>query len=150
MLPIGFKQSETMRGYLRFLDEPGKERAVRFDCTYEITDWNLFLKTGETRLTGKFTCEDFVSDALMSGKLVILPVRRKLLIYDFTFPGPDGRSLHFEGEKRVEFLRILKTMRILYSRLLDGQKVIATGVIRFEWRDFPKFMASVKPTRLRR
>jgi len=144
MIPVGFKQSETMRGYLRFLDAPEKEREVRFDCTYEVVDWSACLSTGETSLSGTFTCEDFVAEAPMAGKLFIDPLRRRKLIYDFTIDGPDSRPLRFYGEKRIDFLHLLSSMTTLYARLMDGDKVIATGVIRFELRDLPAFLASVR------
>jgi len=149
MLPIGFKQTETMKGYLRFLDDARQERSTRFDCDFALVDWGAFVDTGETELTGRFNCEGFVSDAPFSGKLFIDPFRKKRLTYDFTFEGPDDKHYRFYGEKRIEFLRFPQTISTLYSRLEEGGGVVATGVLWFDFRTLPAYVASLRPVLLK-
>jgi hypothetical protein len=148
MLPYGFKQTETMKGYLRFLDSPDRERATRFDCEFAVIDWLAFLQTGETRLTGKFTSQDFVLEAPFEGKLFIDPFRSKKLVYEFPFDGPEGKRCVFYGEKRLEFLRFPQTITTLYSRLSLDDRVIATGILYFDLFDLPAFLLSLRPVKL--
>lgn len=148
MLPFGIKQSETLTGAFRFVEEPDKERSASFDAQFAVVDWAAMAKAGTTKLTGKFTCEGFVNDAPFEGTLDIDPLRRRKLIYDFTFKDAAGAEIHFEGEKRIDFLNIPKTMTTLYCRLSRKEKVIATGVMHFDIRDLPAFLASIRPVRL--
>jgi hypothetical protein len=148
MIPFGIKQSETIKGSLRFVDSPGQERAARFDAQFAVTDWAAMMRSGTTRLTGTFTCEGLADSAPFEGTLDIDPLRRQKLIYLFDFKANDGSTVRFEGEKRLDFLNLPKTMTTLYCRLLAGDKVIASGVMHFDVRDLPAFMASLRPFKL--
>lgn len=149
MIPIGFKTTETMRGYLRFLDDARRQKPTVFDCEFAVRDWSAFIATGETELTGRFSCAGLISDAPLSGKLYIDPFRRKLLIYDFTFERADGRVFRFYGEKRIRFLFFPKTITTLYSRLETEGNVVATGVLYFDLKELPAFIANLRPVLLK-
>ena len=148
MLPVGFKQTDTMRGTMRFVKDPERERVFEFTCDYVMNDWAKFVADGTTQLSGTVRCEGLARNAAMTGTLRIDPLRSRRLVYEFTFPAAGRKRLRFLGEKRVDLFDPVASMTTLYGQLFDRDAVIATGVLRFDVKELPAFLLSLRPVKI--
>jgi len=80
----------------------------------------------------------------MSGTLVIDPLIRKELIYDFTFQGDDGSQYQFSGKKNVRFLDPVSSMTTLNGKISKDGKHFADAELRFHLLELPAFLLSFR------
>ena len=142
---IGFSQKEILRGGFRFLDAPEKERSVRLDVEFMITDWKAWLNSGQAPVRGTMSCEGFSADAPVTGSLLVDPIRRRMLAYDLSFTVPDRSPLRFYGEKRLDLLRPATTVTTLHARIEEEGLVIATGTLKLDLKDIWELVKSFRP-----
>jgi hypothetical protein len=133
---------EVMDGKLRIGDEV---RPFRFDFDVRGTKL-LMLIHWLGVMTGSVTIGGFVADTPATGELETAPVLGWMR-YAFTFNGPSGEQLRFDGKKRIRFLFFGWT--VLRGSVADatGQE-IGQGVLHFSYRrHFWPFLRSFRTVR---
>ena len=97
---LGFSFRELMAGKIRM---GAQTRAMRFDFKVRGPTQLILLWHWLGKMTGTVTIDGFVSDAQATGELETAPIRGWMR-YEFTFDGPDGEQLHFDGRKKIRFI----------------------------------------------
>ncbi len=139
----GLTFREVMDGRLRMGSEV---RPFRFDFAVRGTKL-LMLIHWLGVMTGSVTIGGFVADVPATGELETAPIRGWMR-YAFTFKGPSGEQLRFDGRKRIRFLFFGWT--VLRGSVTDasGQE-IGQGILRFSYRrHFWPFLRSFRTTRV--
>jgi hypothetical protein len=96
-------------------------------------------------MTGSVNIDGFVSDAPATGELETAPIRGWMK-YRFSFKGPRGEHLRFEGRKKIRF--ILFGWTTLYGTIYNGSNEIGRGVLHFRYtRHFIPMLLSMRATR---
>ena len=136
----GFHFHETMQGtYTR----DGVERPLKFSLEARASSWLQHLRDRKARINGTITADGLASECAIDGELVIDPLVKRIIRYDFSFTGDDGKAYRFAGQKDVSFLDLANTMTTLPAEIFDGAaQPIATALVRFDKRDLPSFLAS--------
>jgi hypothetical protein len=135
----GFHFHETMQGtYTR----DGVERPMKFSLEARAGSWLQHLRDRKARINGTIDAEGLASDRAIDGELTIDPVIKRIIRYDFTFTGDDGRPYRFTGQKDVSILDLANSMTTLPAEIFDGDKAIAKALVKFDKKDLPSFLAS--------
>jgi hypothetical protein len=121
-------------------------RAMRFDFTVRGPTMLVLLWHWLGTMTGAVTIDGFVADAPATGELETAPIRGWMR-YDFTFTGPNGEQLRFDGRKRIRFIFFGWT--VLRGAVTDatGQE-LGRAVLHFKYhRHFLPMLISMRPIR---
>lgn len=97
---LGFSFRELMAGKIRMGDSM---RAMRFDFKVRGPTQLILLWHWLGTMTGTVTIDGFVTDAQATGELETAPIRGWMR-YAFTFEGPAGEQLRFDGRKKIRFI----------------------------------------------
>ncbi|GAA5173138.1 hypothetical protein GCM10023321_74080 [Pseudonocardia eucalypti] len=96
-------------------------------------------------LTGRLRAPGIADDVPVTGTLRIAPLNAARTIgYDCSFSLPDGRRLRLAGAKTIELAHPLRSMTTLPVTLTEGEKRLGDGVLRFDLRDLPSFLAGFR------
>ena len=138
MLGLSFR--ELMAGKIR-IDE--QLRAMRFDFTVRGPSQLMLLWHWLGAMTGTVTIDGFVSDAQATGELETAPIRGWMR-YAFTFEGPNGEQLRFDGRKKIRFIFFGWT--VLRGAVTDASgRELGKAVLRFSYvRHFLPMLVSVR------
>ena len=97
------------------------------------------------QLSGRVTLPGLADDPDARGSLEIAPLRRRRLRYRLDFRAHDGRQLRLDGWKTIRFTRPLHSTTTLPVTLYDEDgSVLGDAVVRFAWRDLPRFLATFR------
>ena len=97
---LGFSFRELMAGTIRI---DGVERKMRFDFTVRGPTALILLFHWLGTMAGSVNIDGFVSDSPATGELETAPIRGWMK-YRFTFKGPQGEQLLFDGRKKIRFI----------------------------------------------
>jgi hypothetical protein len=135
----GFHFHETMQGtYTR----DGVERPMKFSLQARAGSWLQHLRDRKARINGTVDAEGLASGRAIDGELTIDPVIRRLIRYEFSFTGDDGKPYRFAGQKDVSIFDLAGSMTTLPAEIFDGDKPIASALLKFDRRDLPAFLMS--------
>lgn len=141
---MGLSFFETMSGEV--LDDQGIAHSIRFEVKGEATEIPHFLGSGEVKITGVVTAPPFAERSPLEGTMVISPLRKRRITYDFSFQDPSGTPCRFMGQKDISFFRPLASMTHMEGTILRNEKTIASGELRFELGDLAEFVTSWWPS----
>ncbi len=102
------------------------------------------------RAKGRVTMDGVANDAVAEGTLEIAPWTERTVRYEFTFGGKDGRRYRFRGEKRIQWLRPIRSWTTLPGKVhelnADGSsREVAEVLARFDLRrDFGALLKSLR------
>ena len=135
----GFHFHETMQGtYTR----DGVERPMKFSLEARADSWLQHLRDRKAHINGTIDAEGLASARAIDGELTIDPLIRRLIRYEFSFTGDDGKAYRFAGQKDVSILDLANSMTTLPAEIFDGDKAIANALLKFDKKDLPSFLAS--------
>jgi hypothetical protein len=142
---VGFRFEETMRGEYR-RDGEGAERSFSFRGRAETHNLRDFFRTETVTLKGTVTMEGIANDKPLEGSMVIAPLTRGYIAYDFAFQGDDGERYQFTGAKHVKLLALAHTMTTLYGRIIGKKgEDVGRAVVRFDLKnDLARFLGSFR------
>lgn len=125
---------ETMRGWLTLGD--GSTHPLSFHLRAE---GDL---SGHFSVRGLIALPPLASEAMLSGTLVIAPLRRSIS-YALDFVADDGRALRLVAAKHPSIFAPLQGMTEMPVELHGpGAAVLGRGTMRFALADLPEFSAS--------
>ena len=145
---MGFKFDETMSGTYALLDTPDDHRRLSFTARMQADSTLAHLKDGKMRLIGTLEMDGFADVVPIEGTLVMLPLTKKIIRYEFSFTGNDGRPYRFAGQKDIQFTSLRKSFTTLPASITDAEgREIATAMTRFDISaDMYQFATSWRPT----
>jgi hypothetical protein len=142
--------SEVMAGPAR-LRGAGGRRQLRLELDVTAPGLLKLWADTEATMTGRAILDGVADDASASGTMQIAPIRRRRLRYQLTFRTADDRVLRLDGWKSVSYLRPIRSMITLPATVYaaDGS-VFAEALLKFDLRDLPRFLGSLRYRRTRR
>lgn len=142
---MGVSFFEVMRGEL--VDRWGRRHPADFEIKAEASHVAGFATTGHARITGVVSCPPWAEHAPLSGDLRISPLRRREIVYDFEFSGPeDERRYTFHGRKDLRWLSPLASATHMRGELRHEGRELARGELTFDTDHLVNFLASWWPS----
>jgi hypothetical protein len=140
---MSFGFEETMQGWLTL---PGREQQphpIAFSIRAFHESALEHVKTGHIEVTGVVHAAPLAEQAVVTGYLVIQPIRQRILGYHLEFAGAGGEMLHLTGEKHINWLSPIKSWTTLPFQIMQQDRQLATGVLHFDIkRDWLSFARS--------
>jgi len=144
----GLEFAETMSGtYLRSDEtEACTPHPLSFSARVRIHSLVDYMRTHKASIRGEIYAPGLADVAPIHGSMVISPVVRRLIRYDFGFTGDDGNPYRFHGEKTLTAWRFLRALTVLPAQIFDGTGTcIARCNTRFHLRsDLLPMLRSVR------
>lgn len=144
---MGFEFAETMSGTIELDAEPGKQHPFKFEIRAHAPSTRGHLRDGKAQIHGVITAPPIASSADAEGTIVIRPVGQRIIRYELSFLGDDGKRYEMVGQKDISWRRPVESFTTLPAEILDetGRRV-ATCLTRFDYRnDLWSFLKSFRP-----
>ncbi len=138
----GFRFAETMSGTAQM---NGVKHHMVFQLSAEAPSLIDYARDGRTHIAGTVTIDQVADAAPLRGELWIHLFKR-VIRYEFSFHSTEGKLLTFVGQKDLELLHPVRTLKNLPGDIRDehGREVAHTK-LRFRTRDLPAFLSSFRP-----
>jgi hypothetical protein len=146
---MGFQFAETMSGTIEMDAQPGVRHPFRFEVTAEAESMREHLRDGKATLRGVVCAPPIVDSADAEGLITIRPLGQKIIRYEISFYGDDGKGYELVGQKDIRFRSPIKTFTHLPAEILDeDHRRVATCQTTFDLRnDWWSFLRSFRPLR---
>jgi hypothetical protein len=146
---MGFTFSETMAGTIEWDSAPGIQHPFRFDVTAVADSTRQHLKDGKATLRGTIVAPPKADGAPVDGVITIRPLDQKIIRYELSFVGDDGKTYELVGQKDIKFRHLLRTMSYLPAEILDeDHRRVAVCKTAFDTKnDLWSFLRSFRPIR---
>jgi hypothetical protein len=146
-LKAGFKFQETMSGTYHLVAKPEEERRISFTANAAVENMMKYLRDMTATLEGTLEMEGFADHVPIEGTLEINPVFGRVLRYQFTFTGNDGKSYRFSGQKDLRLLDLQGSMTTLPATVYDDAgNEVARVLTKFNLQtDLLPFLMSWRP-----
>lgn len=143
---MGVEFRETMAGSYHLQTQTTEERPLSFTIRAVSRRLTSFLRIPLTEIEGEMHAEGFADHMPARGTLALDLLRDGTLKYDLRFPGNDGKSYRFKGQKEVSLRHLVATMTELPARLLDEQdREVGSAFVRFDiQQDLLSFLRSFR------
>jgi len=143
---MGFEFSETMAGTFELDAEPGVQRPFRFEVTAHAASTRQHLADGKASLRGVVYAAPIADGADAEGTITIRPVGQRIIRYELSFVGDDGKPYELVGQKDIRWTSP-KTFTELPAEILDEEhRRVATCRTTFDTkRDLWSFVRSFRP-----
>ena len=129
----GFQFQETMSGTYTLTGAADAPRRVALKTQVTAPDAVRHLRDGMAELSGTLEMEGFADDVPLAGTIEISPLRKRLIRYEFSFVGNDGRPYRFAGQKDIRFLDLIGSLTNLPAALFDqAGKEIGQARVKFD------------------
>ncbi len=144
---MGFQFSEAMSGTVEWDDEPGHKHPFRFEVTAHAGSTRDHLATGRALLHGVVHAAPRVHAAEAEGTIVIRPIGQRIVRYELSFVGDDGKRYEMVGQKDIRWRAPLRTWTHLPAEIVDeDHRRVATCDTTFDLRhDWWSFLRSFRP-----
>jgi len=143
----GFRFEERMTGTYHLLSRPEEEKAFSFTAQAAVDNVLAYLRDMSATLQGTLEMEGFADRVPIDGSLEINPVFGRVLRYQFSFVGNDGKQYRFAGQKDVQLLDLPGSMTTLPGAVYDESGTeVARVLTRFDLgSDLLPFLLSWRP-----
>jgi len=118
---MGFEFAETMAGTLELDGEPGVRHPFRFEVTAHAESTRKHLGDGKAELVGVIHAPPIAEGVSASGVITIRPVGQRIIRYELTFLGDDGRPYEMVGQKDIRWTAPLRTFTELPAEIRDAE-----------------------------
>ncbi len=144
---MGFVFAETMSGMVVWDSEPGKKHPFKFEISAHAESTRAHFLDGKVSVRGVLDAPPRAHGVDCEGTMTIRPIGQKIIRYELSFVGDDGKPYELVGQKDIRFLSLRKTLTYLPAEILDDQhRRVATCETRFDVKnDLWSFLRSWKP-----
>lgn len=144
---MGFVFAETMSGTVVWDSEPGKKHPFKFEIAAHAESTRAHFLDGKVSVRGVLDAPPRAHGVDCEGTMTIRPIGQKIIRYELSFVGDDGKPYELVGQKDIRFLSLRKTLTYLPAEILDDQhRRVATCETRFDVKnDLWSFLRSWKP-----
>ena len=146
---IGLRFRETMSGGYHLSSSPGADRPMYFTIQAHVPSLRSLLGNALFEIEGAVFAEGLADHRPLRGTLHIDPLRGKVLVYRFEFPGNDDKPYVFQGRKTLGEGDLLHAMTVLPGGIHDAAgNEVGRALLRFDLRsDILKFLRSFRLVR---
>ncbi len=143
---MGFEFSETMAGTIEWDAAPGVRHPFRFEVTAHAESTRKHLGDGKAALRGVVHAPPVADGADAVGTITIRPLGQRVIRYELTFIGDDGKQYELVGQKDIRWRSPLRSFTALPAEILDEEhRRVATCQTAFDARnDFWSFLRSFR------
>lgn len=144
---MGFSFAETMSGTIEWDDLPGERHPFRFEVRARAASTREHLASGRATLRGVIHAPPRAEAADAEGTITIRPLRERIIRYELTFLGDDGRRYEMVGQKDISWRHPLATWTTLPAEIIDeDHRRVGICTTRFDLRrDGWAFLRSFRP-----
>ena len=144
---MGFKFAETMSGTVEWDAAPGKKHPFRFEVQALAASTRTHLATGKARLHGTIHAPPRAEAAEAEGTITIRPLGQRIIRYELSFVGDDGKRYEVVGQKDISWLHPLSTFTTLPVEIIDeDHRRVGTAITTFDYKhDWWSFVRSFRP-----
>jgi hypothetical protein len=105
------------------------------------------MKTGVAKVRGVIKAPPKASSADAEGTITIRPIGQRIIRYELSFLGDDGKRYEMVGQKDIRWRNALETFTTLPAEIIDeDHRRVATCLTRFDYRnDLWSFLRSFRP-----
>jgi len=144
---MGFEFAETMSGTVEWDDQPGQKHPFKLELTAHADSTRRHLANGKANIRGVVSAPPRALSADAEGTIVIRPIGQRIIRYEVSFLGDDGKRYEMVGQKDISWRRPLDSLTTLPAEIRDeaGQRV-GTCLTRFDYKnDLWSFLRSFRP-----
>ena len=143
-MKTGFSFDETMAGTMT---RDGKTVPFSFTVHVHAPSTLRHLRDGKASMRGILEAPGLAAASECAGTMTLRPLIARIVRYELTFVGDDGKRYHFTGQKDIRWLDALRTWTTLPGEITDDSgKVVATCDTKFDYKsDWMQFVTSWKP-----
>jgi len=144
---MGFAFAETMSGTMQRVDRPGEAVPFAFTVHVHAASLRRHLLDGKATLRGTVEAPGLATAAEAEGEMLLRPLVRRVIRYELSFRGDDGRRYRFAGQKDIRWTSPLRTWTTLPGEITDEDgRLVARCDTRFDYRsDWLQFASSWRP-----
>lgn len=143
---MGFQFAEEMSGSIEWDAEPGVTHPFKFAVTIVAESTLQHLKDGRAAVHGTITAPPRADAVPVEGLIIIRPIGQKVIRYELSFVGDDGKTYELVGQKDILYRHMSRTMRYLPADILDeDHRRVATCKVHFDPKDTWSFVRSFRP-----
>ena len=144
---MGFTFAETMAGTFEMDAQPGVRRPFKFEVTAHAESARKHFSDGKAQLRGVVHAPPLAEAADAEGVITIRPIGQRIIRYELSFIGDDGKQYELVGQKDISWRAPLKTFTELPAEILDEEhRRIATCQTSFDVKnDLWTFLRSFRP-----
>ena len=148
---IGIRFEETMSGTLRVADgAPPAERPFSFTVEARGRRLSHLWSGAPLDLSGVVDLAGSVSRVSVRGTLTVEPIGGRRLVYELFWRDGQRRPHRFFGKKDLTLRHPLASMTILRGTVYRAGDVLGDATLKFELRDLPEFLGSMRPVQVNR
>jgi hypothetical protein len=146
---MGFQFAETMSGTFELDAAPGQKHPFKFEITAQAESTLAHLRDGKAEVRGVLTAPPLAASTDVEGTITIRPIGQRIIRYELSFFGDDGRGYELVGQKDIRFRSLRRSFTYLPAEILDeDHRRVATCETEFDLRhDWFSFLRSFRPLR---
>lgn len=116
---MGFQFAETMAGTVEWDAQPGVKHPFSFEVTAEALSTRTHLLDGKAMLRGVVHAPPVAEAADAEGVITIRPLGQRIIRYELSFVGDDGRAYELVGQKDIHWRSPLRSFTYLPADIID-------------------------------
>jgi hypothetical protein len=133
---MGFEFDETMSGTLELATKPGVQHPMRFEITAHADSTRTHLRDGRAEIHGTIYAPPIAQGAPAAGVITIRPIGQRVIRYELSFVGDDGKPYTLVGQKDIRWTAPLRTFTELPAEIRDeANRCIATCQTAFDYKN---------------
>ena len=146
---MGFEFAETMTGTIEHQTSPGVRQPFRFEITAYAESTRRHFRDGKAEIHGVIYAPPIAEGAPVTGVITIRPLIQRIIRYELSFVGDDGKPYEMVGQKDIRWTAPLRTFTELPAEILDeNHRRVATCQTTFNLKsDWFSFLRSFRPVR---
>jgi hypothetical protein len=143
---MGFQFAETMQGTVEWDAHPGVQHPFSFEVTAEAESTRAHLRDGKATLRGVVHAPPLAASGEAEGVITIRPLGQRIIRYELSFLGDDGRTYQVIGQKDIRLRAPVHSFTYLPAEIVDdAHRRVGTCEARFDHkRDGWSFLRSFR------
>lgn len=110
---MGFQFAEMMSGTIEWDAAPGVTHPFKFEVTAHADSTRAHLRDGKAILRGTISAPPRADAVDLEGVITIRPLGQKIIRYELSFIGDDGKAYELVGQKDIRWRHPLRTFTYL-------------------------------------
>jgi hypothetical protein len=116
---MGFQYTETMTGTVEWDAQPGARHPFWFEVEARADSTRQHLADGKATVHGTIHASPIAQGAGVEGVVTIRPIGQRIIRYELSFAGSDGKRYQMVGQKAIRWRSPFKTFTHLPAEIFD-------------------------------
>lgn len=118
---MGFQYTETMTGTVEWDAQPGARHPFQFELEARADSTRQHLADGKAAVYGTIHAPPIAHGVNVEGVVTIRPIGQRIIRYELSFAGRDGKRYQMVGQKAIRWRSPLKTWTYLPAEIFDDE-----------------------------